>query len=252
MKQPFKLIVYVIFTLGLFGLRPAAAIHNGPKPEILDLKVGQGAVAGPFAKVTVHYTGWLMDGTKFDSSVDRNRPFEFTLGGRRVIAGWEMGVMGMKVGGRRQLIIPPELAYGRRGAGRVIPPNSTLKFEIELLAVKEPAFNNISNDQLQELLARNVKIVDVRTAPEWRKTGIIKGSETIVSFRRDGTLNPDFLDDFKKTVSKDEPVILICQTGSRSAMMSNALATSEGYTNVYNVTRGIESWIEEGNPVVKP
>jgi FKBP-type peptidyl-prolyl cis-trans isomerase FkpA len=83
----------------------------------------------------VHYTGWLIDGTKFDSSKDRGDPFVFPLGGRRVIAGWDEGVQGMRVGGVRKLTIPPALGYGTRGAGGVIPPNATLVFEVELLGV---------------------------------------------------------------------------------------------------------------------
>lgn len=100
-----------------------------------DLTVGEGDTATAGRRVTVHYTGWLTDGTKFDSSKDRNEPFVFPLGGRRVIAGWDEGVQGMKVGGVRKLTIPPELGYGARGAGGVIPPNATLVFEVELLGV---------------------------------------------------------------------------------------------------------------------
>lgn len=102
---------------------------------IEDLAVGDGAEATAGQRVTVHYTGWLTNGTKFDSSKDRGDPFSFPLGGRRVIAGWDEGVQGMKVGGRRKLTIPPELGYGERGAGAVIPPNATLVFEVELLGV---------------------------------------------------------------------------------------------------------------------
>ena len=94
----------------------------------------------PGSKVSVHYTGWLYNndkkGAKFDSSVDRGKPFEFKLGAHQVIAGWDEGVAGMRVGGKRTLIIPPELGYGARGAGGVIPPNATLIFEVELLGVK--------------------------------------------------------------------------------------------------------------------
>jgi FKBP-type peptidyl-prolyl cis-trans isomerase FkpA len=101
-----------------------------------DDAVGTGAEATAGKTVSVHYTGWLLDGTKFDSSRDRNQPFSFPLGGGRVIKGWDEGVAGMKVGGKRTLTIPPNLGYGAQGAGGVIPPNATLKFEVELLDVK--------------------------------------------------------------------------------------------------------------------
>jgi FKBP-type peptidyl-prolyl cis-trans isomerase FkpA len=102
---------------------------------IEDVTVGAGAAAAAGQKVTVHYTGWLINGTKFDSSKDRNDPFVFPLGGGRVIKGWDEGVQGMKVGGKRKLTIPPALGYGARGAGGAIPPNATLVFEVELLGV---------------------------------------------------------------------------------------------------------------------
>jgi FKBP-type peptidyl-prolyl cis-trans isomerase FkpA len=101
-----------------------------------DDQIGTGAEATAGKTAVVHYTGWLMDGTKFDSSVDRNQPFSFPLGGGQVIKGWDEGVVGMKVGGKRTLIIPPALGYGARGAGNVIPPNATLKFEVQLLDVR--------------------------------------------------------------------------------------------------------------------
>ena len=103
---------------------------------IEDLSVGSGDEAAAGKTVIVHYTGWLTNGSKFDSSKDRNDPFDFRLGAGQVIRGWDQGVAGMKVGGKRTLTIPPEMAYGSRGAGGVIPPNATLVFEVELLAVR--------------------------------------------------------------------------------------------------------------------
>ncbi len=100
-----------------------------------DVRTGEGQEARPGQIVTVHYTGWLTDGRKFDSSKDRHDPFQFHLGGQEVIAGWDEGVVGMKIGGVRKLTIPPHLGYGPRGAGGVIPPNATLVFEVELLGL---------------------------------------------------------------------------------------------------------------------
>jgi FKBP-type peptidyl-prolyl cis-trans isomerase FkpA len=100
-----------------------------------ELVAGSGAAARAGSDVLVHYTGWLTDGTKFDSSVDRGEPFGFPLGQGQVIAGWDEGVEGMRVGGKRKLTIPPSLGYGAYGAGGVIPPNATLVFEVELLAI---------------------------------------------------------------------------------------------------------------------
>lgn len=129
------------------GLQPTAAAETAGKTmttpsglQITDITIGSGAAPQPGQTCVMHYTGWLYQngvrGRKFDSSVDRNQPFAFAIGRRQVIAGWDEGVATMKVGGKRTLIIPPELGYGARGAGGVIPPNATLIFDVELLEVK--------------------------------------------------------------------------------------------------------------------
>ena len=133
-----KYIYAILFTL--FLLAPSFAEKTNAKtittPTGLKYQIlqeGGGPVAGSGDKVKMHYTGWLTDGTKFDSSLDRGQPFVFTLGRGQVIKGWDEGVAGMKVGEKRKLIIPSHLGYGARGAGRLIPPNATLIFEVQFL-----------------------------------------------------------------------------------------------------------------------
>lgn len=115
---------------------PSAIINNMEELKVEDLVVGTGAEAVSGKRVTVNYSGTLIDGTKFDSSYDRGTPFSFNLGAGEVIKGWDLGVAGMKVGGKRKLTIPPQFGYGASGAGSIIPPNATLIFEVELLKVE--------------------------------------------------------------------------------------------------------------------
>lgn len=138
------LIIAIIVLLGVAGYvvylgmaSPVAPFANTPeeKIQIIDEIIGMGAEAAAGKKITVHYTGILTDGTKFDSSKDRGTPFSFTLGASEVIKGWDEGVLGMKVGGKRKLTVPPGLAYGNQAMG-AIPPNSILIFDIELLKVE--------------------------------------------------------------------------------------------------------------------
>jgi len=231
----------------ILGLLMTAA--NADDLRINVMQPGEGPKALSGSEVTVHYTGWLMDGTKFDSSRDRGEPFSLTLGAGRVIPGWEKGLEGMQVGEIRELIIPPELGYGARGAGGVIPPNATLRFEVELLDVKAPPFSELDNRGLAEMMAKGVKVVDIRRPEEWRQTGVVEGSHLITAFDRYGRVVPGFPAAFQELVAKDEPVVLICRTGSRTATLAHALAEQLQYQNVYNVTDGITRWIAEGQMV---
>ena len=135
-----SLIAMVVLTVAL-GVGGSMAENNQEVTtpsglKYVDQAVGTGEVAVAGKTVNVHYTGWLENGKKFDSSVDRGQPFSFPLGAGRVIKGWDEGVQGMKVGGKRKLTIPSDLGYGSRGAGGVIPPNATLVFDVELLGIR--------------------------------------------------------------------------------------------------------------------
>jgi FKBP-type peptidyl-prolyl cis-trans isomerase len=118
------------------GIDTAAMTATPSGLKIEDVAQGQGTAAAPGATAVVHYTGWLPDGKKFDSSRDRGEPFDFQIGAGQVIPGWDEGVAGMKVGGRRKLVIPPDLGYGAAGAPPVIPPGATLVFDVELLELR--------------------------------------------------------------------------------------------------------------------
>ena len=139
----FALPLLVLLTLSACADPGPPAGGSVAELQRIDEKAGTGAVATAGSDVTVHYTGWLYDekakqmrGEKFDSSVDRGEPFTFLLGAGQVIRGWDDGVAGMRVGGKRRLLIPADYGYGRDGAGGVIPPNASLVFEVELLAIK--------------------------------------------------------------------------------------------------------------------
>ncbi len=218
--------------------------------EVTTVKEGSGEAAKAGDIVSVHYTGTLTDGTKFDSSRDRGTPFTFTLGAGQVIKGWDQGVAGMKRGEQRKLVVPPEMGYGSRAVS-VIPANSTLLFDVELLDIL--SYTDIDNRELKALLKEGgVTLVDIRRPEEWRQTGIVEGSEMITAFTKRGALHPEFSEKFLKRFKADERVVIICRTGSRTGRLAQALVKELGWKNVYNVKRGITDWIKQGNPVVKP
>jgi rhodanese-related sulfurtransferase len=226
-------------------------VAHAAELDVKELTAGQGEVAKTGDTVSVHYTGWLLNGTKFDSSVDRHEPFEFELGAGRVIKGWEQGVAGMQIGGKRELGIPPELAYGSRAVGGgLIPANSTLKFEVELLAIIKPPYTNVSNAELKKLLDAGVRIYDIRREDEWKQTGVIKGSRLLTLFDTKG-VNSEFMPTLQKEIKPEEKVIFICRTGNRTLQAASYVSKELHYSQVYNVQGGITEWIRNGFPVEK-
>ena len=213
---------------------------------------GDGEKAKNGMQVSVHYQGRLTDGTIFDDSQKRGTPFSFTLGSGQVIPGWEQGIAGMKIGEKRVLTIPPELGYGAAGAGGVIPPNATLVFDVELVAVAiPPKLGDATAADLQAAQKNGVVVIDIRRAEEWAETGIIEGAHTITAFTQSGQLHPEFQTKFTAIVpTPDTPVMLYCRTGNRTGVIGNALVSQLGYSDVTHLSEGIVGWTAGGAPVV--
>ena len=219
--------------------------------QINNIVEGEGAQIINHSKIQVHYTGKLQDGTKFDSSYDRGQPFSFQIGLREVIEGWEIGLMGMKVGGKRTLIIPPELAYGDRGAGDLIPPNATLTFDIEIVAVKHPGYGLIKAEDIKVLKEDGYKFIDIRTEKERENTGIISGSLEITAFDIYGNFVPEFMKTFRDLVELDDNIVFISNEGEIASMLANGFVEQLNATNMYALKGGIQQLIKENYKLEK-
>ena len=213
---------------------------------------GSGDRADIGMSVSVHYTGKLEDGTVFDSSIPRGQPFTFTLGAGQVIKGWDLGVEGMTVGEKRNLVIPPHLGYGVRGAGASIPPNATLIFDVELLEVTMPiTLGELNPQQFFDARENGGVVIDIRREEEWKETGVIEGSQTITAFTKDGKIHPDFPKKFFDLINDvDVPILLYCRTGNRTGILGKALIDQVGQTNVSHLSDGIVGWKKQGFPIV--
>ena len=219
--------------------------------EIKNNLEGDGVEILNHSKIKVHYIGTLEDGTKFDSSYDRGEPFSFQIGLRQVIEGWETGIIGMKVGGKRTLIIPPELGYGKRGAGELIPPNSTLIFDIEIIDAQPPAYNLITTDEIQNLLNDNYKFIDIRTKKERDFTGVIPGSLEITAFDIYGKFVPEFMKTFQDLVDLNDNIVFISNEGEIAAILANGFAEQLGAKNMNALKGGIQQLIYENYDLYK-
>ena len=243
------LFIFIIgssLSIGNFSI----AAEDGLEITINQEGTGERAEIG--MSVSVHYTGKLEDGTVFDSSIPRGQPFTFTLGAGQVIKGWDLGVEGMAVGEQRNLVIPPHLGYGVRGAGASIPPNATLIFDVELLEVAMPiTLGELSPKEFISAQERGGIVIDIRREEEWKETGILKGSQTITAFTQDGKIHPDFPKKFFDLITDvDVPILLYCRTGNRTGILGKALIDQVGQTNVSHLSAGIVGWKEQGVPIV--
>ena len=212
---------------------------------------GEGADIVKHSKIKAHYLGMLEDGTKFDSSYDRGEPFSFQIGLRQVIKGWETGIVGMKVGGKRTLIIPPELGYGERGAGELIPPNSTLIFDIEIIDSQPPSYNLITTDEIQNLLKDNYKFIDIRTKEERDFTGVIHGSLEITAFDVYGKFVPEFMKTFQSLVNLNDNIVFVSNEGEIASILANGFAEQLGAKNMNALKGGIQQLIYDNYDLTK-
>ena len=212
---------------------------------------GEGIEIVKHSKIQVHYTGKLQDGTKFDSSFDRGEPFSFQIGLRQVIEGWETGLMGMRVGGKRTLIIPPEFAYGERGAGDLIPPNATLTFDIEIVAVQDPGYGLVKATEIRALQEEGYKFIDIRTEKERDHTGVVPGSLEITAFDIYGNFVPEFMKTFRELVKLDDNTVFISNEGEIASILANGFVEQLNASNMYALKGGIQQLIKENYKLEK-
>tara|TARA_B100001057_G_scaffold200182_1_gene200896 strand:+ start:390 stop:1151 length:762 start_codon:yes stop_codon:yes gene_type:complete len=239
-------ILVVLFVI--FGFASSVNADTSGKLTFEITSAGQGESAKLGQRASLHYIGMLDDGTVFDSSRSRGEPFSFTLGAGQVIQGWEQGILGMQIGETRILNIPPELGYGETGAGRTIPPNATLTFEVELVSLEDPPkLQNATVEEFKEMQSKGAIIIDIRRAEEWAETGIIEGAITVTAFTKNGALHPEFQSKFFPLIDDENtPIYLYCRTGNRTGTLGNALVNQVGLRNVTHLKPGIVGWKKSG------
>ena len=214
---------------------------NANEVQIIDEVLGDGLEVTNHSKVSVHYIGRLEDNNEFDNSYKRNQPFQFQIGIRKVILGWETGLLGMKEGGKRTIFIPYNLAYGDSGVGELIPPKSNLIFEIELLNVSPPKYKQIDSYQLKLAMSDNsFTILDIRNSEEINNSGIIPGSILLTAFDATGNFLPDFLNSYQEIINPGDKVIFVSEEGIISSVLANGFSEQLNQINIYNLKDGIK------------
>ena len=213
---------------------------NASEVKIIDETFGNGLEVTNHSKVSVHYIGRLENNYEFDNSYKRNQTFQFQIGTRQVILGWETGLLGMKEGGKRTIFIPYNLAYGESGAGELIPPKSNLIFEIEVLKVLPPKYSQIDSYQLKLAMSDNTfTIIDIRNLEALKKTGIIPGSILLTAFDSKGNFLSDFLIKYKEIIEPESKVIFVSEDGIISSILANGFVEQLNQINIYNLKDGI-------------
>ena len=228
----FKIFLFLFFSFFTFK-----SFSNEVK--ILNETIGNGLEVKNHSKLSVHYIGRLEDNTVFDSSYDRGQFFDFQIGVRKVILGWETGLLGMKEGGKRTIFIPYQLAYGESGAGNLIPPKSNLIFDIEVIKVTPPGYKEINGYQLKLAMTDDFKIIDIRNEDQITKKNKIPGAIHIAAFDSNGNFFPDFFEKYRENVQIEDKVIFISQNGDISSILANGFVEQLNQSNIYHLMEGV-------------
>ena len=229
-----KLTLFFVFFLSV-------NILKANEVQIIEETIGNGLEVTNHSKVSVHYVGRLENNTEFDNSYKRNQSFQFQIGIRQVILGWETGLLGMKKGGKRTIFIPYNLAYGESGAGELIPPKSNLIFEIEVLEVYPPKYDQIDSYQLKLAVSDSrFAIIDIRNSEEINNSGKIPGSILLTAFDLKGNFLPDFLNRYQEIIEPGKKVIFVSEEGIISSILANGFAEQLNQKNIYNLKDGIK------------
>ena len=220
--------------------------------EIISDKPGDGKKIIYHSWVQIEYTGSFESGEVFDTNVGKNRPLVVQMGMKEVIPGFEQGIIGTTKGTKRKIKIPAELAYGEKGGGDIIPPNTDLIFEFEIIDVLDPHYKMIDSEELIQKINNNSVALDIRLESQW-ENGVIKGTFQETAFNKDGKFNLYLMDKVRALAAEESQnidIVFISHDGETAAILGNAFAEDLGFKNVSVFKGGIVQWIKEGRKLV--
>ena len=220
--------------------------------EIISDKPGDGKKIIHHSWVQIEYTGSFENGEVFDTNVGKNRPLVVQMGMKEVIPGFELGIIGTKKGTKRKIKIPAKLAYGKKGGGDVIPPNTDLIFEFEIIDVLDPHYKMINSDELIEKINGNAVALDIRLEDQWEK-GVIEGSFQETAFNKDGKFNVYLMDKVRALAGEESQnieIVFISHDGETASILGNAFAEDLGFKNVSVLKGGVVQWLKEKKQLV--
>ena len=220
--------------------------------EIISDKPGDGKKIIYHSWVQIEYTGSFESGEVFDTNIGKDRPLVVQIGMKEVIPGFERGIIGTTKGTKRKIKIPAELAYGEKGGGDVIPPNTDLIFEFEIIDVLDPHYKMINSDELIKKINENSVALDIRLENQW-ENGVIKGTFQETAFNKDGKFNVYLMDKVRALAAEESQnieIIFISHDGETAAILGNAFAEDLGFKNVSVLKGGILQWLKEDRKLV--